>query len=119
MADEEKKTEDKPAAAEPTTHTSASTGEVSGAPATDDSGKPTIAVKVYAPFQVFFEGQAVSVTGVNETGPFDVLPHHRNFLCMLVPSELVIRTPYEEKRIKVSRALMHVKADKITVYVDV
>jgi hypothetical protein len=38
---------------------------------------------------------------------------------MLVPSDLIVRTPYEEKRIKISRALMHVKAEKITVYVDV
>jgi hypothetical protein len=119
MADDDKKTEETP---EPVavqgTHTNASTGEVTGTPAAA-TDKPTIAVKVYAPFEVFFEGQALSVTGVNETGPFDVLPHHRNFLCMLVPSELIIRTPYEEKRIKISRALMHVKADKITVFVDV
>jgi hypothetical protein len=120
MADEDKKTEEQPAApAEPDAHTNASTGEKINAAPVADPDKPTIAVKVYAPFQVFFEGQAISVTGVNETGPFDILPHHRNFLCMLVPSELVIRTPYEEKRIKVSRALMHVKADKITVFVDV
>jgi len=56
---------------------------------------------------------------VNETGPFDILPHHHNFLCMLIPSELVITTPYEVKRVKISHALMHVKAEKVTVFVDV
>lgn len=116
MADD-KKTDVKPA--EPVRRTDASTGETVGAAPQADPNHPTIAVKVYAPFQVFFEGQAVSVTGVNETGPFDILPRHRNFLCMLVPGDLIVRTPYEEKRIKISRALMHVKAEKITVYVDV
>lgn len=88
------------------------------APAHD--GKPTIAVKVYAPFQVYFEGEAFSVSAENATGPFDVLPHHHLFLCMLVPCTLTIR-PVEggQKTIKIHRALMHVKADRVVVFVDV
>ena len=80
---------------------------------------PLMAIKVYAPFRVYYEGEALSITAVNETGPFDVLPHHHNFLCMLVPCELIIKTPYETKTVKISRALMHVKAEKVTVFVDV
>ena len=78
-----------------------------------------MAIKVYAPFQIYFDGEGYSISGVNETGPFDILPHHHNFLCMLVPCELIIKTPYDTKRIKISRALMHVKAEKVTVFVDV
>ncbi len=110
--------------------TLASTGEivdVERAQMTDEQraiadsskGKPIMAVKVYAPFQMYFEGEAYSLTAVNETGPFDILPHHHNFLCMLVPCELIITTPTEVKRVKISRALMHVKAEKVTVFVDV
>lgn len=84
------------------------------------SGKPTMAVKVYAPFQVYFEGDAYSVSAVNATGPFDILPHHHNFLCMLVPCSLVI-APAEgdTKTIKIHRALMHVKSDRVVVFMDV
>lgn len=82
-------------------------------------GKPTMAVKVYAPFKVYYEGDAHSVSAVNETGPFDILPKHHNFLCMLVPCELKVETPSGPKVIKVSRALMHVKADKVTIFMDV
>lgn len=83
-------------------------------------GKPTMAVKVYAPFQLYFEGDAYSVSAVNETGPFDVLPHHHNFLCMLKPCEIVIETAEgEHKTVKINRALMHVKADRVVVFVDV
>lgn len=79
-----------------------------------------MAVKVYAPFQVYFEGDARSISAVNATGPFDILPHHHNFLCMLVPCELGIVTPDGEKKtIKIHRALMHVKADRVVVFVDV
>lgn len=82
--------------------------------------KPALAVKVYAPFQVYFEGDAISVSAVNATGPFDVLPHHHNFLSMLVPCDLVIRpVEGEQKVIKVRRALMHVKADRVVVFMDV
>ena len=83
------------------------------------AGKPVMAIKVYAPFQVYFEGNAFSLTAVNETGPFDILPHHHNFLCMLVPCDLKIVTPDDTKTIRISRALMHVKAEKVTVFVDV
>lgn len=82
-------------------------------------GKPTMQVKVYAPFKVYFEGEANSVTAVNATGPFDVLPHHHNFLCMLVPCNLEIVSPAGNKTIKISRALMHVKADSVVVFMDV
>jgi len=82
-------------------------------------GKPTIAIKVYAPFKVYYEGPGYSVSAVNEVGPFDVLPRHHNFLCMLVPCNLKIQTPEGEKIIKISRALMHVKADRVVVFVDV
>jgi len=65
-----------------------------------NSSKPTMSVKVYAPFKVYFEGEAYSITAVNETGPFDVLPHHHNFLCMLVPCDLVITTPKRLRRLR-------------------
>ena len=83
------------------------------------SGKPTMAVKVYAPFQVYFEGDAFSISAENATGPFDILPHHKNFLCMLVPCQLKVNSPDGEKTIKSHRALMHVNADYVAVFVDV
>ena len=85
----------------------------------DYGGKPVITVKVYAPFKVYYEGDCFSLSAINATGPFDVLPHHHNFLCMLVPSDLKIETPQGPRLIKVNRALMHVKAEKVTVFMDV
>lgn len=81
--------------------------------------KPTMQVKVFAPFQVFYEGDASSVSAANATGPFDILPRHHNFLCMLVPCNLIIQMPDAQKVVKVSRALMHVKADSVVVFMDV
>jgi len=51
------------------------------APATQaPKGKPAMFLKVYAPFKVYFEGDAYSISATNETGPFDILPKHHNFL---------------------------------------
>ena len=82
-------------------------------------GKPTIAIKVYAPFKVYYEGEGYSISAVNATGPFDILPKHHNFLCMLVPCNLTIQAPEGQKIIKIHRALMHVKANRVVVFVDV
>jgi len=40
----------------------------------------TMRVKVYAPFKVYFDGEAKSMTAVNRVGPFDILPQHHNFI---------------------------------------
>ena len=81
--------------------------------------KPHMAVKIYAPFQVYYEGDAFSLSAENDTGPFDILPKHHNFLCMLVPCYIKVVTPNGERKIKAHRALMHVKADKVVVFMDV
>jgi F0F1-type ATP synthase epsilon subunit len=81
--------------------------------------KPTIHIKVYSPFRVYFDDQALSISAENATGPFDILPRHHNFLTLLNPCELLIRTPREEQRIRISYGVMHVKADKVTVFLDV
>lgn len=88
-------------------------------PVVKTGGKPTMAVKVYAPFKVYFEGEALSVSAINGTGPFDVLPKHHNFLCMLVPCTLVVQSADGPQSIKVNRALMHVKANRVVVFMDV
>ena len=84
------------------------------------NGKPSMMVKIYAPFKMYFEGQAYSLSAVNETGPFDILPRHHNFLCMLVPCNITVQpVEGEKKTIKIHRALMHVKADSVVVFMDV
>ena len=89
--------------------------------AAPDPNRPIMAVKIYAPFKEYFDGDAYSLSAVNDTGPFDILPRHRNFLCMLVPCTISLQTQYDEKPIliKVHKALMHVKANRVVVFVDV
>ncbi|HSX17309.1 MAG TPA: hypothetical protein VLH86_04370 [Patescibacteria group bacterium] len=84
--------------------------------------RPTMHIKIYSPFKTYFDEEGYSVTGLNATGPFDILPHHHNFMTLLGACELIIRpvlTPPDEQRIRISGGLMHVKADRITVFLDI
>lgn len=80
----------------------------------------TLYVKIYAPFRTYFEGQAFSLSAVNKTGPFDILPRHKNFMSLLVPCTLTVRVPERpDFKLSIERGVMHVKADRATVFLDV
>jgi F0F1-type ATP synthase epsilon subunit len=84
-------------------------------------GEPTMSVKVYSPFKVYYDEVSLSISGVNATGPFDILPHHHNFITLLNACELNIHpvNGRKEQKIRISGGLMHVKADKVTVFLDI
>lgn len=79
----------------------------------------TMHVKVYAPFKVYFDGEANSISGVNDTGDFDILPKHHNFMTLLNAGDIVVRTDDNEEHIKIMRGIMHVKADEVVVFLDI
>jgi F0F1-type ATP synthase epsilon subunit len=82
--------------------------------------KPKMHVKVYAPFRTYFDGDAYSLSAVNRTGDFDILPHHKNFMSLLVPCTITVRSPEKSDfNLKVTRGVIHVKSDKTTVFLDV
>lgn len=88
--------------------------------AAEAGGKPMMHVKVYSPFRVYFDQDSYSISGANRTGPFDILPHHHNFMTLLDACELVVRPlTGPEQRIRISGGLMNVKADKVTVFLDI
>lgn len=81
--------------------------------------KSTMHIKVYSPFKVYYDDEGDSISGQNATGPFDILPKHHNFMTLLSQCELVIRSFRGDQRIRISGGLMHVKADQVTVFLDI
>lgn len=75
--------------------------------------------KVYSPFKTYFDDDAYSVTAENKTGPFDILPRHHNFMTLLGACDITIRSPRGEKKIRISQGIMHVKKDRVIVFLDV
>ncbi len=84
----------------------------------DESGKPIMEVKVYSAFRSYFDDKAYSVSALNHTGPFDILPRHHNFMCLLKAGELKINAPSGDQAIPVNMGLMHIKADRVVVFLD-
>ncbi len=82
-------------------------------------GKDQIYVKIYAPFKNYYEGVAKSITATNDTGKFDVLAQHHNFITILNQGEIVVRDDQGEHKINNGKAIMHVKGNKIVVFLDV
>ena len=85
-----------------------------------DKTDPNMKVLVHSPFREYYNGLASSITGQNATGEFDILPHHHNFISLLLPCDLIIRTVTAgDLRVRISGGLMHVKADQVIVFLDV
>lgn len=76
-------------------------------------------VKIYSPFKIYFEGAAKSVSAVNKTGSFDILPGHKNFMTLLTACELQVRTERGEEKLKIETAVMHVHDNTIRIFLDV
>lgn len=79
----------------------------------------SVHVKIYAPFKVYFDGEAQSISAENETGPFDVLPGHHKFMTLLNPCVITVRSGQAEQKISIQRGIMHVRTDNVTVFLDV
>lgn len=89
-------------------------GKKSDAPASAE-----MHVVVHAPYKVYYDGPAQSISAANDTGPFDILPQHHNFMTLLSPCDIVVRHGEEQEKITIQRGVMHVKADEVIVFLDV
>ncbi|MCA9347808.1 hypothetical protein KC867_00185 [Candidatus Saccharibacteria bacterium] len=84
----------------------------------DANGKLAVELKVYSAYKSYFDGFAYSVSAENHTGPFDILPRHHNFMTLVKPCDLVIDAPDGKQTIPIGQGLMHVKANRIVVFLD-
>jgi F0F1-type ATP synthase epsilon subunit len=77
-------------------------------------------VKIYSPFVIYFDGNALSVSAVNAMGAFDILPQHHRFLTLLNKCDVIVRLPNGEiKKIPINGGVMRVKDDQTTVFLDI
>lgn len=86
------------------------------------SQQDTFKLKVYAPFKVYYDGNAKSVSAVNNTGPFDILVNHHNFITLLNPCDVVIREEGKEKSpmiIQISKGIMQIHDNDVIIFLDV
>lgn len=85
----------------------------------DANGREVLHVKVYSPYKLYFDDAAYSISAVNGTGEFDVLPRHHNFISLLDPCEMAIDSTRGPVPIKISGGIMHVRGNDVVVFLDV
>jgi hypothetical protein len=84
------------------------------------NGQHSMNVKIHSPFRDYYDGQAFSLSAENATGPFDILPRHHSFISLLSPCEITVRTVDKgDQKIRISGGIMHVKTDRVIVFLDV
>jgi len=66
-----------------------------------------------------FDAEVASITGFNDTGEFDVLPEHAQFIS-LIKDKLVVRLlDGKTQEIPVDNAIMRVQGENILVFVGI
>lgn len=93
-------------------------------PSQDQEPPETVAnilhLKIFSPAEVRFDGPALSVSAVNDTGAFDILPNHHNFITLLNPCDIdIVTQSNEHTKIKIKNGVMHVKMNVITIFLDI
>jgi F0F1-type ATP synthase epsilon subunit len=87
-------------------------------PAQVNPAAEKIHIRVRNRTRVLFDGDAKSITSKNDTGVFDVLPEHSNFIS-LITSPLTIRTLDGQKQeITFNNGIIKVKDNSARCYID-
>lgn len=81
--------------------------------------KARLTVKIFSPYQVFYQGAAVSVSGNNKTGNFDVLADHGNFFSLLPKGIIRVDTGYEKVDIEINTGFIKVIKNTVTLFANV
>lgn len=84
-----------------------------------ERAKPVLSVRIMSPTQTFYDGSAMSVSAVNETGPFDILEDHANFFSLLSEGNVVINTGLRSLTFNVNQGIMKVHNNHIDLFVDI
>lgn len=66
---------------------------------------------------VVYNDIAKSVSSRNDTGRFDILPYHTNFICIIKEFLLIQKSPTEKKEIVIKNGIMRVYENNVQVFV--
>lgn len=77
-------------------------------------------VKVSSPRKDFFNGQAVSVSSINSSGKFDILPEHSNMITLVNNSPIIIKALKGQIiTFAFPLAIIYVRKNQVTIFTDI
>ncbi|MDN5275393.1 MAG: atpC [Candidatus Saccharibacteria bacterium] len=71
-----------------------------------------------APFTLYYEGPATSLSATNKVGQFDILPGHADFFSVLNPGEIVIETGGEPVSFTINNGILTVRDNQAMLFVN-
>jgi F0F1-type ATP synthase epsilon subunit len=84
-----------------------------------DKNVKRFTVKIFSPFQTYYQGEAISLSAANRTGPFDILPGHINFFSLLTNGTVTVNTGFQLLEFQIGRGVVRVNRDNVTLFADV
>lgn len=79
----------------------------------------TLNVVARSPFELYYDGEAVSLSATNRIGNFDILPGHADFFSMLEPGEIIIQiTDKEPVKIDAKSGILTVRDNQAFLFVN-
>ncbi len=84
-------------------------------PSTD---KAILNVIARAPFHIYYEGPARTVSASNRVGQFDILPEHADFFSILEPGEVIIDTGADPITFAIHSGIVAVRDNEVMLFVN-
>lgn len=82
------------------------------------SGGGKLHLVIRAPYHTYYDGPADSLSAVNQTGPFDILPYHHNFISLLVAGELGWVDGPDRRSLNIERGLLHCANNQVSIFLE-
>jgi F0F1-type ATP synthase epsilon subunit len=79
----------------------------------------TLSVIIRSREGIKFEGEATTLSGINQRGTFDVLPQHANFICTIVKKLWLQEPNGKRQEYNVENGVLHVSDNKVLVYLGI
>jgi F0F1-type ATP synthase epsilon subunit len=73
-------------------------------------------VSIRSALQSYFKDKAQTVTSYNDTGMFDILPQHANFVSIIKDRIIIDKGMQTQKEFKIERGVLSVRKDRVDVY---
>lgn len=81
--------------------------------------QPILHVSILTPESTLFQGTAVAVSSINKTGPFDILPLHANFICMIKDSVTIYETKKKIKKIPLEIGILKAFENEVMIFLGI
>jgi F0F1-type ATP synthase epsilon subunit len=83
------------------------------------AAKNRFKLKIWSPYQVYYTGEASSLSASNRTGPFDILAGHINFFSLITSGTVTVNTGFQVLEFEIGRGVLRVNRDEVTLFADV